>query len=243
MTVTDEPIRLEESASDDVRSLLRDARAVPPMSADDRAAILAALAAPSGSGGGSPGASAASSKPLLAGLAVAVLGGAAVAIVLATRTSAPAVETRPPPVATTPATAVTTEPVAPSAPPAAPEASAAPEMSALPNRAPPRPSVAPRAVPSAAPEDTLGAESALVAKARANVDRDPAAALAALDEHARRFPNGELAPERDFLAIKALKREGRVDEARQRARAYATKHPSSPYAPAVQAILRELGAP
>jgi hypothetical protein len=64
-----------------------------------------------------------------------------------------------------------------------------------------------------------------------------------LDEHRRHHPRGELAAEREFLTIKALRRTGRVDEARERARSYPARYPTSPYTPSVQGILAELGGP
>jgi len=92
-------------------------------------------------------------------------------------------------------------------------------------------------------ESSLAEESALVGKARGVLESNPQASLALLDEHRRRHPRGELAAEREFLSIKALRRVGRVDDARARARSYPARYPSSPYRPAVQSILAELGGP
>jgi hypothetical protein len=90
--------------------------------------------------------------------------------------------------------------------------------------------------------DTLAEENALVARARSTLAGDPAATLVAVGEHARRYPGGELAPERDYLRVSALRRLHRTGEAKARGRAYLVMYPSSPYAPAVRDILSELGS-
>jgi hypothetical protein len=82
----------------------------------------------------------------------------------------------------------------------------------------------------------------LIEKARGSLDANPAVALAGIDEHARRFPRGQLAPEREYLRVRALRRLGRVDEAKARARAYLVTFPSSPHTAAVRKILSELEA-
>jgi hypothetical protein len=119
------------------------------------------------------------------------------------------------------------------APSAAPEATVQAKPKALPS------------APSTKPVETatLSEESALVDRARANLGTNANDALAAIDEHARRFPRGELAPEREYLRISALRRLGRPDEARTRARKYLATYPSSSYVPSVRTILSELGGP
>jgi hypothetical protein len=57
----------------------------------------------------------------------------------------------------------------------------------------------------------------------------PSAALARLDEHRREFPGGQLAPEREFLAVDALRKLNRIREARERALDLTRKFPSSSY--------------
>lgn len=259
--MTDDPPRLKDSSGPG-NALLRRAGRVPPMAHDDRAAILGALGAgaaggaggagatTSGAGAGATtggagsagggmgsagGAAAATLKtPLALALVGALLGGAAVVAVRAW-SATPAPETAPPP--TAPAAAAPASAIVP--PPPLPAPTEAPPVAA-----PATPPVKhARGAPSASQpaEDTLAAESALVGRARATLEPTPAAALALLEDHARRFPRGELAAERDFLRIKALRRVDRSDEARERARTYATKYPSSPYAPAVRTILADLG--
>jgi hypothetical protein len=65
--------------------------------------------------------------------------------------------------------------------------------------------------------DTLAREVELLEQARARFDADPASALALLDEHARVFPAGKLAIERELLALDALERIGKTADARSRA--------------------------
>lgn len=211
----------------------------------------------SSAGGGSGGAGSAASSPVVAALktpfALALAGAvvAGVAVVAMRAASAPPPAEPPPPatsLAAPPTSALVPPPPVPR--PAEEPAPSEEEPGAardLPEAPPAAPAVLKRArgAASASPaaEDTLAAESALVGRARATLDASPGEALALLEDHARRFPRGELAAERDFLKIKALRRLGRADEARQHARTYATKHPSSPYAPAARTILGELGGP
>ena len=68
-------------------------------------------------------------------------------------------------------------------------------------------------------EDSLAREAAMLEEARSALDRAPAEALARLDEHAADFPTGALAPERELLAIEALRRLGRFADARRRGEA------------------------
>lgn len=72
-------------------------------------------------------------------------------------------------------------------------------------------------------------EDALLHRAHAASLSDPRKALALTAEHARRFPNGMLVQEREVLAIEALARLGRRDDARARATAFSASYPGSPY--------------
>jgi RNA polymerase sigma factor (sigma-70 family) len=114
---------------------------------------------------------------------------------------------------------------------AAPVAARAPRSTpvAAPAEAPPV-IEAPRPVqrPVAAPEeDRLGAEVALLDRARDELGRDPAAALALLAEHARRFPAGALADVRGAVEAEALCLQGRAAEAEARAAKLQADHPNS----------------
>jgi hypothetical protein len=110
----------------------------------------------------------------------------------------------------------TPEPIAVPEPPrpSPPKAARRQAMVSSPGGPAPSPSVA--ASPLVV-EDTLAREVALLERARAHFDGEPASTLAILDEHAHLFPNGKLAMERELLALDALERLGRKTEARARA--------------------------
>jgi hypothetical protein len=88
------------------------------------------------------------------------------------------------------------------------------------------------AAPAAAASsgDTLAREIALIDAGRGQLAAAPLRALAALETHRREFPSGQLAAEREFLAVEALLAAHRSDEARRRARELAARYPSSSYA-------------
>ncbi|MDB4936956.1 MAG: hypothetical protein JWP87_3928, partial [Labilithrix sp.] len=60
-------------------------------------------------------------------------------------------------------------------------------------------------------------------------------ALAACDDHARRFPRGALGEEREAIAVQALVLEQRTTDARARAERFRKRHPRSILLPAVLA--------
>ena len=66
---------------------------------------------------------------------------------------------------------------------------------------------------------------------------DPQAALDSARQHARRFPNGQLAEEREAIAIEALARLGRQAEARTRAEHFRRVYPSGALIPAIDDAL------
>ncbi|AKV04772.1 hypothetical protein AKJ09_11435 [Labilithrix luteola] len=85
--------------------------------------------------------------------------------------------------------------------------------------------------PSASVEAPIAeeSESSLLNRAHAAVTSNPQHALALTSEHARRFANGMLVQEREVIAIEALARLGRVDEARARAATFYSNYPNSAY--------------
>jgi hypothetical protein len=89
----------------------------------------------------------------------------------------------------------------------------------------------PSAPPLPAPiPDTLARELALLRAARTALDRGaPADALAALDLHTVRFPEGTLRQERLLTRVLALCALGRTSEARASAQQLAAIAPSSPH--------------
>jgi hypothetical protein len=90
------------------------------------------------------------------------------------------------------------------------------------------------ATPPQDPTDALAEETRLVAEARrALSSSDPATALEPLREHARRFPQGALAEERDAYAAIAHCRD--QPPQREAARRFLAAHAGSVHAPRVQA--------
>jgi hypothetical protein len=128
----------------------------------------------------------------------------------------------------------------PSAPIAAPRPRAvADTMAATGGPSAPLPSEPASRGPAAAPTpttDPLAEEAALLGRAQSalaagrNVD-----ALQLLDEHARRFPTGALAPEREGARWLALCGSGRADAVRGTVRAFLERNPSSPLAARLRA--------
>jgi hypothetical protein len=142
---------------------------------------------------------------------------------------APHVVATQPPMAPIPTVAV----VAPARPRAVASAVGAGHVAAPPSAAVAGASgyVGPHGVPAlAAPAEPLQREADLIDSAVRSLNADPSASLAALDRHAREFPAGQMAVEREFLAVRALRSLGRDADARARAAALANRYPASPYA-------------
>lgn len=111
----------------------------------------------------------------------------------------------------------------------APETIDAPEAPApLPEASAPAP---------AAPVVDAETEAHFLDRARAALDTAPAQALSLTEEHARRFPSGALAQEREVVAIEALSRLGRVEAARQRAQRFLAAFPGSVHRRRLEALL------
>ena len=88
------------------------------------------------------------------------------------------------------------------------------------------------------PDDLLG-EVRLVESARAALAQDPALALRRTDEAASAFPNGQLGDDRVVIAIEALLRLGRRDEARARAQRVLLAGSRNAYASRLRALPAE----
>jgi hypothetical protein len=89
--------------------------------------------------------------------------------------------------------------------------------------------------PALAVESSFSAEASVLQDAqRALSQGDTAVALERLSEHARRFPSGALAEEREAAFVLALCAAGRVDEARRHRAALARAAPSSPLLPRIE---------
>lgn len=130
-------------------------------------------------------------------------------------------------------------PASPEQHPAVKAALIPPAEDALPSAEPqPRPGAAPgrmrraRVARVAADRDAATVELELLQRAHADYTRrDFAATLAVLAEHARRFPHGRLAEEREILRVRALVGAGRTDEARVAQSAFAAQFPRSVLTP------------
>jgi hypothetical protein len=70
-------------------------------------------------------------------------------------------------------------------------------------------------------------ESALLFEARKAMAHDAAGSLRLLNEHAQRYPKGALVPEREVLAIEALRALGRTAEADARLASFEARYPDS----------------
>ena len=105
--------------------------------------------------------------------------------------------------------------------------------------APARPSHSPAAPPSGSSKTTIAKETELevLQRAQAALVSDAGRALAITHEHARAYPNGEFAQEREVIAVEALARLGRGGEASQRAHDLLRRFPRTPYAPRLEAAL------
>jgi len=73
--------------------------------------------------------------------------------------------------------------------------------------------------------------------AREELPGSPAHALVLAESHARRFSRGMLDQERETIAIEALARLGRADEANARSRVFLSRFPASPYRSRVEAAI------
>jgi hypothetical protein len=219
----DDALPHDDALPDDVEAFFEAERARPPLAPDTvralREATEAALAAPTpaakpGPAGGAGGARGGAAL----GLRVGVVLGAAGATALR---PAPAPTVRPEvaPRVAPPAMPAAAAPPAVAAPAVAAPAVAAPAVAA--------PAVAPR--PERAPGgDALAREQLLLQRCRSALLRgNGAAALEAVQLHARQFRAGSLVEEREALRIEALAQLRRGDEARARAADFHRRWPAS----------------
>lgn len=97
--------------------------------------------------------------------------------------------------------------------------------------------------PEPASASSRGDEFALLRAAQQAVGHHPEHALALTEEHARHFPAGMLAQEREAIAVEALANLGRAAQAQARSRAFLDAHPDSPYKRRIEAALARLPSP
>jgi hypothetical protein len=87
----------------------------------------------------------------------------------------------------------------------------------------------------------LAAERKLVEMARTSLARGRLdGAFAALRQHGRQFPHGQLAEERDSLLIQALAVKGESAQARSRAKRFFVQYPQSLFADVVEQALKSI---
>ena len=126
--------------------------------------------------------------------------------------------------------------VVPEIPPSEPSLS---EPSAQPPVVRSTPAVSTEPPRAAAPAETsLSSERLLLEAARTALARgDGTSALDALDRHLGKYPHGQLAEEREALAVQALVASGRGTEAKSRAVRFHARFPSSMFTGAVDAAI------
>jgi hypothetical protein len=172
-------------------------------------------------------------KMIAVGLAAFVGGGVTGGAIVRSTTHAPAVV---PMVAAPPSISAPVAPLPAPAPVPAPLASV-PTTTDVPS-APVRASAAPSSTVAPTGQGDLARERELLDVARAALARNQAQdAIATLEEHARRWPNGKLAEEREVVLVQALVTAGRLPEARARAARFHQRFPKSFFAGAVDAAV------
>ena len=127
-------------------------------------------------------------------------------------------------------------------PPTVDEASAAPVLPADEPRPPPRRGAAAGSASidkgHAADAFSLEGEVTALDRARSALGAgDATRALELLAQYEQAFPKGALRPEATYLRIQALSKSGQRDAARELAARFLAKHPSSPHAAQLQALL------
>jgi hypothetical protein len=94
--------------------------------------------------------------------------------------------------------------------------------------------------PAPAPRSTLAEETRILSQARGDlIDGKPEQALVRLGDHARRFPDGMLAEERQALRAVALCEAGRDAEGQTAARSFLREHPHAALAQRVRSACLE----
>lgn len=80
-------------------------------------------------------------------------------------------------------------------------------------------------------------EAKLLARAQSALRSDPGEALSLATEHATSYPGGLLAQEREVIAIEALTRLSRLEEARLRARRFRSVYPGSTHLGRIEVLV------
>ena len=248
-----DPKRLLEGGASpgELRSLLEAGRSEMPSSAQmielaAKMGILGGLggAGAAGAGGGAAagaGAGAGAAKAtgvasaIKAGLAMKVIGAVAIAgaagagaVVVANRTAEPVV----------PVGLVATASASANANANANADADAGEM-AVASASAPRParSVSANVASAEVKDEGPQAEVKLLERAQDALRSRPAEALALCTDHVKRFPSGMLVQEREVIAIEALVKTGRKDEARARADRFKARFPGSSHTRRLETLL------
>jgi hypothetical protein len=220
-----DPLRLTDPASGapaELRALFEaGARDLP--SKAELASLSAKLGPLLGPSVGAAGGAASSGSGLglgkLAAVAAALVGGAVLVSSLTREVPENVPDARPLPGAEKAAKPIEPPPVTPPAS----ESTETPSVQA--------PSEAPSAVERPAPRverrSNAEIEADLLEKARAALGANPSHAFALTSEHKLRFPGGALAQEREVIAIDALRRLGKNEQAALRADQFAKNYPGS----------------
>ena len=220
-----DPLRLTDPASGappELRALFEaGARDLP--SKGELASLSAKLGPLLGPSVGASGAAASGGSGVglgkLAAIAAAIVGGAVLVSSLNREVPENVPDARPLPGAEQ--AAKPAEP--PAATPPASESTTAPAVES--------PSATPSAVERPAPRierrSNAEIEADLLERARAALGSNPSHAFALTSEHKLRFPGGALAQEREVIAIDALRRLGKNEQAALRADQFAKNYPSS----------------
>jgi hypothetical protein len=88
-------------------------------------------------------------------------------------------------------------------------------------------------------KSSLAAERDLLDRARSQLaSGKPQVALGALEQHAKRFPRGQLSEEREAMWVNVLALVGRAEDARAKGEAFARRFPNSLMGSSVQAAMR-----
>jgi hypothetical protein len=218
-----DPVRLREGGSE-VSSELSALFADAPKPAALPDAVNARMAAKIATLGPAPGAPLARMVPWVGGGALLLAG--AITLVARGRNHTPQTPPNPP--------APVVVPALPLPDPAAPV-----DTTTLPGSKPAPPSRSTPAEAASAPEDALAGEARLLQQAHDAMTSDPRKALAIAHEHAKRYPSGQLAAERELIMVQALMKLGRVHEAEARGRALRKSAPNSIYGDRLDAILHD----
>jgi hypothetical protein len=224
-----DPTRIRDAGSDvpdELRELFRSAEKPEPLAPAAQAALsgrIAAIAA-------SPIPLFTRALPWLVGAAMVAAG----AVAVQSRGGEP--ERLAEPVAKPPAVAAA--PAASADPPDRAPATIAKRVKPLPRIEVQGPALTPAPKPSASPEDSLKGEAELLNKAHRALATDPSTALAIAREHAKRYPRGQLAAERELLLVQALVKLGRRSEAEARGRELREAAPNNIYEERLDTVLR-----